>query len=343
MKSQYKMYIPKTKTSPSRIKTFSDCSQVYYAKYLLKVPDKPNLGATLGSITHDIAELLLNKDKYFAYVNKIIESNVLPKPLVKLIDKKLKKTLFYSLENVEQIKSFLMVTFKTDFWMAGGDLKKPEQDFEIKKEYWVGGFIDKYALYKDKDGDVFCIVADMKSQKEKFLDEELNFNLQAFTYLLAVKQKHPEVNLFKSYVKFILLRFPEDPVQTFQLKSQDDIAGFEEYLSYVQLQMDKFTEKDNTSNLAADLGYSKEGFKGLVKCGRANYPGQLKKDGTKMWYCPQKFPFDYYVLVDKDGKIKYSAFTAAELPVKPDLKMEARSYLGCPSFSKRNKFTDIKK
>lgn len=337
------MYIPKTKLSPSRIKTFSDCSQVYYAKYLLKVPDKPNLGATLGSITHDIAELLLNKDKYFNYINKIIETREFPRALIKLIDKKLKKTDFYAIENINLVKSFLFVTFDNDFWMVGGDLKKPEQDFDIKREYWIGGFIDKYALYKDETGDIYCQIVDMKSQKEAFSEEEITLNLQAYSYLLAVKQQHPEVNLFKSCVKFILLRFPENPIQKFQLKSENDIVGFEEYLKYIQIKIDSFVEKDNKSNLAADLGYTEKGFKGLVKCGRANFPGQLKKDGTKMWYCPQKFAFEYYVLVDKDNKVRYSSFTESGLPNKPDLKKEMRKYDGCPAHNVKNKITFYKK
>jgi hypothetical protein len=338
------MYKPINKLSPSKIKTFSSCSQVYTAKYLWKVPDKSNSGAVLGSLTHDISELLLNKDKYYDYVNKIVETKKFPTGLLKLIDKKLKKTEYYSKENFKLVKSFLLVVFNNDFWMEGGDLKKPEEDFTIEKEYKIGGFIDKYGLYFDGQ-DYFCVVIDYKSQREKFLEEELNFNLQAFTYLLAVKQKHPEINLFKSCVKFILLRYPEDPIQKFQLKHEKDIEGFEEYLNYVQIQIDNFKESDNKSNLAADLGYTKPGFEGLVKCGRASFAGELKKDGSPMWYCPLKFKFNYYVLVDKDGKIKYSASTKEELASKTtnDLKLEERVYLGCPSHNKKNNIKFYKK
>ena len=64
-------------------------------------------------------------------------------------------------------------------------------------------------------------------------------------------------------------------------------------------------------------------------CGRAKYPNQIKKDGSRSWYCPYKFGFSYYVSL-KDGKIINSAFKQEELVPKEGETIEKREFLGCP-------------
>ena len=77
------------------------------------------------------------------------------------------------------------------------------------------------------------------------------------------------------------------------------------------------------------------GFAGRVVCGRADYAGQLKKDGTPMWHCPFKFPRDYYVLVNEKGDWVASADERETLVgrAKNGLKIEKAKYEGCPAFS----------
>lgn len=339
------MHKPIKKLSSSSIKTFDSCSWIYYSKYFLKLPDISNKGAVSGGIIHEILELLLNKNKYFNYVNSIVKNNKLPIELLKLIDLKLKKTKYYNEENLERIKNCTLIALKNDFWMDGYELHKPEHEFTIEKEYKIGGFIDVLGVKKLPNGKLKIKIRDYKNQRNLFTQKELQFNLQGYTYLLSARESFPEMDLLESEIEFVMLQHPDNLLQVFKLSSIDELDGYEEYLKYIQVAVDSFTEDKAQQNLAAEKGFptENEGFCKKLLCGFASKPGQLKKDGTPMWYCPQKFPFDYYVLVDKNGKIKYSAFTVAELPVKPDLKMEARSYLGCPSFSKRNKFTDIKK
>ena len=51
------------KLSASRIKTAQQCSWTYYCKYVLKLPDTSNEGASRGTICHNIFELLGDKHK----------------------------------------------------------------------------------------------------------------------------------------------------------------------------------------------------------------------------------------------------------------------------------------
>ena len=69
-------------------------------------------------------------------------------------------------------------------------------------------------------------------------------------------------------------------------------------------------------------------------CGYAKYPGQLKKDGSIMWHCGMKFPFDYYALKTPTGRIKKTVFSDEKdllLPLKEEGDIvEKMHYEGCP-------------
>ena len=67
-------------------------------------------------------------------------------------------------------------------------------------------------------------------------------------------------------------------------------------------------------------------------CGFAKSPDQKKKDGTKMWHCPYKFPFNYWV-VKKDGVIKYTTFDKNKIKLKEGEVLEDAYYKGCPKFN----------
>jgi len=118
-----------------------------------------------------------------------------------------------------------------------------------------------------------------------------------------------------------------------------DLEGFEYFLSEIQTIINNFNESSATSNLAWDKGYPKkeDGFSGRVVCGRAEYVGQLKKDGNLMWHCPFKFPFKYYVLLDDKMEFLKSSYEKAELDkLRKEGKgfvVEEKQYSGCPAFS----------
>lgn len=323
--------------SASKLKTVENCSFLYEGKYRLKLPDETNDGAILGGITHDILELLNNKPKYFKYVSKILKSDKLPAPLIKLLKRKLTSQKC-SLDNLDKLISFILVALAYDFWMDGGEVKKPETYFELTGKYNTRGYIDAHAIYTDEKGDKYCIIRDYKSQKNKFTNKELDKNIQAYIYLLAAKKLYPQIKIEKSRVEFVLLQFPEDPIQVVQNVTDETLAGIEDYLTYIQGYIDEFGEEHSTSNLAAHQDYPKpeDGFCGKIMCGRASFKGELKKDGlNKLWSCAMKFPYDYFSLYEGEKLVK-SAYTEAELlPVKPNQTIKQQHFGGCPAFNKK--------
>ena len=129
-------------------------------------------------------------------------------------------------------------------------------------------------------------------------------------YSLAVKKIYPKFLSRKS--EFLFLKFDlekdmlgkagEGVVDMPQV-SDDELEGFEFFLTEIQKLVDEFSEAEASSNFAARQDYPKDGsFGGPLSCGFAKYPGQLKKDGTKMWHCPHKFAYKYWRLSDKNGK-----------------------------------------
>ena len=133
----------------------------------------------------------------------------------------------------------------------------------------------------------------------------------------------------KPVVEFVFLRFPRKPIQRLEF-SDDALKGFEYYLEKMYKMVLDFSEKDAKTNFAADNPRPKDGsWGGSLNCGFAREEGQLKKDGTLMWYCEYKFPFDYFVLKDKEGKVKDSSF-ANNFNPKDDETVEEAHYSGCP-------------
>ncbi len=331
---------PITRLSASRIKTFESCSFLYYAKYLEKVPDASNEGAAIGTVVHSLCEILFNKEKYLKLVNKIVKSGKsgkFSKGIKRLIIIKLKETGFYSESSLEKAYRFLLTALKTDFWIEGATvIKQPEKEFLLETEkYRLYGLIDKFGLFQDADGDWRVEIRDFKTSKSLFTEDELKNNIQAYSYLLAVKRSSPEINLLKSSVKFIMLQFPDNPIQEFRITNERQIPGFESFLEFRQKEIDNFKTESRLSNMAARQDYPKkeEGFKGKLLCGFAKEPGQLKKDGTKMFACPYKFAFKYYSLIDNSGKIVETSRNP--IPEKPGFKLETKEYAGCAAFQKR--------
>ena len=89
----------KIKLSASKIKTAEGCSWLYYTKYVLKLPDISNSGASRGTICHLIFELLLT-DRHKKYFEDLCsgKAGVIKNPCIhRLI---LKNALSYTSEYV---------------------------------------------------------------------------------------------------------------------------------------------------------------------------------------------------------------------------------------------------
>lgn len=323
--------IPKLEEVPisaSRVKVLEGCSWQYYAKYILKVPDKTNEGALKGSVVHSIFELLI-LPKHEKEYKKIIKSDHIngSKSVDKLVKLYIKKNKLPStVEIYDHINSMILVGLKADFYVKGSVLIKPEYEFNIlnqKPRYLIRGFIDR----PSKKGDEI-IIDDYKSSKKKFEGEDISSNLQAVIYSLACKKIWPELT---PKVRFIFLQFPEDPIMEVSF-SEDQLNGAEYYLEAIQEKLDNFTDKVACSNLAADKGIPSDGtFSGCLMCGFAKRPNQLKKDGSPMWHCSYKFNFTYFI-VQKEGKSIKSYLKREDIVLKEGEVIKEEFYNGCPRF-----------
>lgn len=316
-----------TPISASRIKTFENCSWLYWGNYHLKLPQIQNDGAKKGEVCHNIFELLLNK-KHKHNFDQIIKLDSVSgsKSVERLIKTYLKKlALPTDLTTFIQIDKMILVGLKTDFFVKDGTLVAPEFKFDIYNEepkYHLKGFMDKPYLRGHE-----VIIDDFKSSKKKFEGEDEESNLQALFYSLAAKKLWPDL---EPKVRFIFLQFPEDPLMEVKFTSEA-LKGFEYYLDMMQNKVMNFSEAEATKNFAADMIVKGNEFKGKLLCGFASHPKEKKKDGTKKWHCPYKFPFDYFIVRKESGEIAYTAFEKPTV-LKPGEKIESAKYEGCPRF-----------
>ena len=119
-------------------------------------------------------------------------------------------------------------------------------------------------------------------------------------------------------------RFPRSPVQQLEF-TEEQLKGFEYYLSYAYFKINNYTEEDATSNYAADK--KKDAW--LCKIGK--------------WRCPYIDAYDYYSLKDKDGNQISSSFKKEELESvkEKSQKIVKEKYEGCPRHAGSDEYLDI--
>lgn len=260
--------------SASKIKTFENCSWLYWCNYHLKLPQKPNEGAQRGTICHLVFELLLNPKRkdYFKIIKKN-NSITSCRPIHRLVSKHLKKMQINTDENFKMIDEMILVGLNNDFFIRGSVLLDPEYEFNLINDapkYSVTGFIDKAAEHA-KNGTF--IITDYKTSRFKFNGDDLESNIQAMIYSLVARKIKPEL---RPVVKFIFLRHTKDPIQTVEF-NDTALKGFEHYLEEVNKTLNTFTEEQATKRFAADKKPKGDGFNGFLLCGFAKYPNEKKK------------------------------------------------------------------
>jgi hypothetical protein len=347
--------------SASRIKTAQQCSWTYWCKYILKLPDRGNDGASKGTICHLLFEVLgvPRRKKYF---DKIIsEGSIWCVPSIK------KLVLIYAdklevntKEHLDDIDRMVVNGLNFDFFgEEAGDLKEgfSEKAFNLSinegsLSYNIRGFIDKLFLYKDKK----AIIRDFKSSKQKFKGKEISDNMQDLMYCLAIKKLFPE---YKSISEFLFLKFDLDKdlfgnpgSGAIKMKPLPDevLEGFEYELTEIQKFLEGFSDSDARSNFAANQNYPKDGtFGGPLACGKDGFKmcrGEevLDKSGDpiKAFICSFRKPFEYYQLLDKEGNIKKSVYKEdledLEAQKQKGEKVEKKQYQGCPHWQSKTKF-----
>jgi len=344
--------------SASRIKQAQSCSWKYWASYVLKLPQKGNDGASRGSVCHLVFELLGKKRHKKHYDNIILSGTIQSsKAVSRLIYSYASKLNVADDENIELIDMMTVQGLLYDFF--GADEQKPseeisEKEFNLEidedgKRYKIRGFIDKLFLYsKEKK----ALIRDFKTSKQVFKGKEISDNLQNLMYCLAVKKLYPKYKNID--VEFLFLKFdlskdllgkPGKGVLRMEKISDDELEGFEFQLSSIQDYLENFDEADATSNFAAEQDYpSDKTFGGPLMCGKQGFKKSkgeyvLDKDGNKIpnYICEFRNNFDYYAILNKEGKLIKCVFSEDEcLNLKDGLSYEKRSYDGCPHFKQKD-------
>jgi hypothetical protein len=302
--------------SASRIKTLETCSWVYWNNYHTKVPQSQNDGALRGTICHTVFELLLNK-RHLKNYKRIIKKNAIngDEGIDRLV-KKLSVKVKLDESNYKLLNDMILVGLKSDFFGEGGEIVKPEYDFDIVNEdpkYHIKGFIDKPIKIKKE-----MHIIDYKSSKYKFRGDDLEANIQAMMYSLASKKLWPKL---KPIVKFLFLRFPKQPIQELSF-DDNEIKGFEHYLEHINKYVDNFDENSAQANFAID------NVKNKWMCQVGG------------WKCPYKDPYEYYVKLNDKNEVIESNLDGKFKNIQ-GFKIEKRSYQGCPKFnSKKDDFLE---
>jgi len=322
-----------TTISASKIKTFESCSFKFWANYHLRLPEKTNLGALQGTCVHTILELLL-KERHRAKYVALTTKGAAACPVIERYVRKYVKQYKMPEESVMAILEMAVVGLKTDYFCDGGDLQEPEFEFDIRSnspKYYIRGFIDKFAFY----GSDWISIRDYKSSKAFYDEEELRDNVQAKMYSLVGRKLWPQK---KPVVDFIFLKFPEDPVKRSKFTDKE-LDEFEQYLGEVYEKIDNFTEKDASSNFAAAKFPEGKGFNGKLQCGWnwkqgfVQSPDEKKKDGSPKYYCPYRFPFEYWALVNNEtGEVSKTCFLDEVLAPKEGHSIIKKKYRGCKFF-----------
>jgi hypothetical protein len=331
--------------SASKIKTLKSCSWQYWCKYVLKLPDKTNSGALIGDTVHIILECL-DSARHKKHYDKILKNKNIfaSKAIKRMVYKHIKRKDLNEESDLENICSMALKGLMYDFF--GKEFGTPtevisEKDFEITVQeedisYKIKGFIDKLFIYGDHG---VVLIRDFKTNKKKYEGKEVSDNLQDYMYTLAIRKLYPHLKDVKMEFLFLKQDLNDGGVMPMQPKTKYELLGFEHELTGYQKYADSFVEKTAKSNMAANQGMPKDGsFSGKLLCGFAKEPNQIKKDGTPMWYCTYKFGFDYYAIIDKEGKIKKSAFTKKELSkikLADGEKITKKTYDGCPCFKRQ--------
>jgi hypothetical protein len=334
--------------SASRLKTVKMCSWLYWCKYHQRLPDQSNDGASRGTVCHLIFECL-GKPSRRHYYDAILESN---DPFVVPSIKKLILSTSQALgvddkENMELIKEMITAGLRYDFF--GKKNGKPAQSFseydfdmhidEGEKDYYVKGFIDKLFIYDKKSS---ALIRDFKTSKQVFKGEDKKKNLQDYIYSLAVKYLFPDIKNRNS--EFVFLKFDlekeDKPEGIMKMRKISDkkLDEFEIELTQAQTYLTKFNYNCAIGSYAADKPHPKDGsFGGPIACGRARYRGQSKKNGTPMWHCVYKFPFDYYGLFDENDNLIQTKFPEHYSLLLKDKKekfsIKKLHYAGCPRWN----------
>ena len=299
--------INKPNLSASSAKTLKQCSWIFKSQYVEKLPERVWAKTKIGTLTHSILECLQNPRhrKYFDRI-MLTENIESVTPIARMRDAFYRKNPEVTEKIAADLDSLVLTALKHDFFCAGATkVLPPEFKFQLKfGDMTMKGFMDKVAFY-----DGYVKVTDYKTQGKRFTDEEMEDNIQAAMYQLAIW----EIFKMPAEVEFLMLRFPPNKrdanrhVQTVKPYGEQKLKGLVEYLKFLDVQIKTFDDKAAKANL---LAFSDKGFCDFV--------------------CGFKTPFKYYATVHSDGK--WLKTKQPPTLVSEDAVVTEHQYNGCPYF-----------
>ena len=293
--------------SASSAKTLQSCSWLFQCQYIHKLPERVWAKTKIGTLTHIILECLANERRkpYYEQILKTATIEHIPS-LVRLRDNFYHKNPDITPEIAESLDSLVWTALQNDFYHEGATkVLPPEMKFQLTfPKFSMKGFMDSVAFFPDK-----VRIRDYKTQSKKFTEKELEDNIQAAIYQLAIKQMFN----MPAEVEFVMLRFPptskqpDKHIQRVEPYGDAKLDGLKHYLEYLFDEFRSFDDVKAKSNLKA---FHDKGFCDFV--------------------CSYKKPFDFYSLVFPDGKFVNSKEKPLIVPENAILLQD--KYNGCPFF-----------
>ena len=272
----------KVTLSASSVKSFLDCSWLFYQTRFLKVPDWTWPATKLGTLAHIILECLQNPRHRKHHASVMAARSAYASAAIS----RLIKIYCYHNPDLDEktladLDKCLMVALDYDFFNMGAvKVLPPEHPFEIDYgDFQIKGFMDRVAIYN-----AAARCTDYKTQKKVFSDEEMAWNIQSVFYQLAIRHEFK----LPAAVEFIMLRHGPTKrtpgkqwLQRVEPLSDAQLDGFIEYLREVNRAINALDEKSALNN---------------PKC--------KKDEGFCLRVCSLKDPFDYWSITDKNGKVR---------------------------------------
>ena len=297
----------KVRLSPTAVTLEAKCSLLFYLQTILKLPQKPGLGATLGTIAHLCLELLIKKRRKKTVEQVLAAKTIIGTSVEFLCRRQLNKHNIYSEENLDKLNGFILTGLKNDFYCEGADKVLIEQKIQIESDNWILSCrLDKIAIYPNK-----IKVIDLKSQKQKFSEEELQNNFQSQCYSLAIWEKYGII----PDVEFLLLKFVREPWQKVKRFTKTELKGLRHTLDTIAEHVRTYDHKKAHSNIAAH---------------------DPSRHFVCKYFCSYKNDFIYYSLVDDEGKTIKSSFDSSDLKTGAGQAIIKRRHNGCVYWKKLN-------
>jgi len=298
----------KPRLSASRIKGLQSCSWEFYCSACLKLPERVWSKTFVGSLCHIVLECLAKDNlRRKEYVETIIRTGThksVPS-IARLVENFKRDNPLMEDKHSADLDDLLMVALGYDFYFTGATkVLPPEWRFELLiGKAKIKGFVDRLAFY-----DGYAIIRDYKTQKNKFTEDELENNIQAAIYQLAVK----EVFGVPAKVEFILLRHaankkdPKKFLQVVEPYTDSQLKGLVSYVENLHGEFETFTVEKAKLNLRA-----------------------IEDKGFCFNVCGYRAPFTYFAAL-QNGKITRTSKTPIQ-PVGGEIITE-HFYSGCPYF-----------